>query len=137
MDIFYLPHENEGKVQREIENHLQALAACDVWFKRHPLVCEWKPPAYRPAELPVEHWGLKTLQGAYQAVTGKEIALGGRGAITDAGWLREQGIPTVVYGAGDVGTAHGKNEYLWLDDLLVFTKTVAAFIYKSAKGEGR
>ena len=134
VDIMYLPNENEKDVKREIESHLQAVAECDLWLKNHPPVYEWSLPSYLPAPLPLEHWGVKYLCGAYEAVTGSKMSLGGRGAITDAGWLAQQGIPTVVYGPGDIATAHGKNEYVWLNDLLVFTKAVAVFIYQSANG---
>ncbi len=137
MDIFYLPQEKEEEVKKEIENHLLAIAGCDLWLKKHPPTCEWTPPVYRPAPLPMEHWGVKNLRRAYEAVTGGKMNLGGRGAITDAGWILHQGIPTVVYGAGDIATAHGKDEYVWLDDLLVFTKTMAAFIYQSTNGGDR
>lgn len=133
--VFYLPNEKEEEVKKEIEEHLRAIAACDIWLKDHPPLCEWDPPSYLPAGLPTKHDGFIQLCHAYKTVTGKEIKLGGRGAITDAGWLLRQGIPTVVYGAGDITTAHGKNEYVYLDDLLIFTKTMATFIYQWMKAK--
>jgi len=128
--VLYLPNEMENKVKREIEKHLKSIAACDYWLRIHPPICNWYPPSYLPAELPTQHKAFQLLCDVYGEITGKKMQTGGRGAITDAGWLHRQGIPVVVYGAGDISTAHGSNEYIHLDDLLRFTKVMAAFIYK-------
>ena len=36
---------------------------------------------------------------------------------TDAKHLRPRGIPTVVYGPGELALAHAYNEYVTIDDL--------------------
>ena len=128
--ILYLPNEMANQVKREIEKHLKSIVACDYWLRIHPPICNWYPPSYLPAELPTQHKAFQLLCDIYGEITDKKMQTGGRGAITDAGWLHRQGIPVVVYGAGDISTAHGSNEYIHLDDLLRFTKVMAAFIYK-------
>jgi len=129
VSIFYLPNENEERVKEEIERYIRAIAATDVWLMQHQPICTWYKPAFIPSELPIENDGFRNLCNAYQKITNEKISLGGRGALTDAGWIEAQGIPVVVYGAGDINTAHGNNEFVTLKDLLVFTKTVATFMY--------
>lgn len=133
VSVFYLPNENKEQVKVEVEKYISAIAATDMWLKEHPPICTWYEPIFVPARLPIENEGFLNLCNAYKKITDREICLGGRGAITDAGWIESQGIPVVVYGAGDIITAHGNNEYVVLDDLLVFTKTIAAFIYRWMK----
>lgn len=48
--------------------------------------------------------------------------------VTDAGWLGEAGIPTVIYGPGKLEEAHSVDEKISIDELLTFTKTLMLFI---------
>ncbi|WP_243680520.1 M20/M25/M40 family metallo-hydrolase [Vulcanisaeta souniana] len=40
------------------------------------------------------------------------------GGATDGRYLRARGIPTVVYGPGELALAHAYNEYVTVDDLV-------------------
>lgn len=57
------------------------------------------------------HEGIERVLG----VTPKPIIVTGA---TDGRYLRARGIPTVVYGPGELALAHAYNEYVTVEDLL-------------------
>jgi acetylornithine deacetylase len=63
-----------------------------------------------------------------------EVEYGGRGAITDAGWLQRNGTPAVVYGPGDIYWAHRVDERVNLDDVLLYAKVLAVFLLRWCDG---
>lgn len=128
--VVFLPSEQERDVRHEIESHIASIVGCDYWLKMNPPICTWDPPVYLPAEVPEGAEPMNLLCDVYEKVTDKKIKIGERGAITDAGWFFKEGIPTVIFGAGDISSAHGADEFINLDDLLTFTKVVAAYIYQ-------
>jgi len=130
--VRWYPNDVEEQVKIEVEDQIRRAAESDLWLKKYPPHIEWRPEAYPSYYLPhdfdPDHPGMKMLAQAYNAVTGLNLDVGGRGIITDAGWLHKAGIPTVIYGAGKMYQAHQIDEHVVLDDVLTFTKTVAAFL---------
>jgi acetylornithine deacetylase len=43
----------------------------------------------------------------------------------DAAWMCERGIPTLIYGPGDIANAHSPNESVAVADLLQAAKVYA------------
>jgi acetylornithine deacetylase len=60
---------------------------------------------------------LEPLTVAIQAATGRRPALRGVPFGTDAGPLSATGTPCVVFGPGDIGQAHTKDEWIDLDQV--------------------
>ena len=73
--------------------------------------------------------GVKTLQKAHERIFHKAPLVTMSPTVTDGGWLGQAGIPTVIYGPGDLKEAHAVNESLDLDELVRYTQVVAQFIY--------
>ncbi|MNG36218.1 N-formyl-4-amino-5-aminomethyl-2-methylpyrimidine deformylase [compost metagenome] len=48
--------------------------------------------------------------------------------VTDAGWIGRAGIPTVIYGPGELAYAHAVNESTDIQELLDYTQIMIAFI---------
>ena len=61
---------------------------------------------------------MQTLAEAARLATGEDLQVGGgRGGITDARELDAAGIPTVVWGPGDLYRIHRLDERVDLDDV--------------------
>ena len=87
-------------------------------------VLDLAPPFETPADSPVAN----ALAEAIRSATGQAARLVGMRSWTDAENLVKQGIPTIVYGAGDLGIAHSSREAVSLADLETMAKTLAEFI---------
>lgn len=51
-------------------------------------------------------------------------------SVTDGGWLYNAGIPSVIYGPGDLHNAHAVNEEVSIEQLVDYTKIMLGFIIK-------
>jgi acetylornithine deacetylase len=121
--IFYSPHDEREAVRREILDCLDGACAQDDWLREHPPAVEWLP------SIPASDVGDDALLGvtgdAIAAVTGARPTLQGLVAGCDAGWLCEAGIPTLVYGPGDIANAHAPNESVAIAELVQAAKVYA------------
>ena len=144
--VVYLPGEDVEQVKAEVEEHLRAVAATDPWLMRHPPRVEWNPGRFPIEFLPIESRpedpGPALLAECLGAVTGRPAEVSGRDAIMDGGWLHRAGIPTVVFGPGDKRVIHQPDEYVELDDVVIYAKTIALFLVRwggavDGAGDGR
>ena len=122
--VWYPPDETYESVTREIEDYVRSAAQLDPWLRDHPPKVEWKlhwPPSKTEVDDPI----CKTLASAHENATGLPAQYQGFCATCDATFLNEQGIPTVIYGPGDLSVAHGPNEYVPVDELIDATRTYA------------
>jgi acetylornithine deacetylase/succinyl-diaminopimelate desuccinylase family protein len=130
----YLPNEQLDDVKAQVEDRLRAIAASDPWLRDHPPLVEWNPPRFPIEFLPIDgnptDAGPSMLGECLGIVSGAAPVVGGRDAIMDGGWLAQAGIPTVVFGPGDKRVIHKPDEYVELDDVVVFAKTVALFMMR-------
>jgi acetylornithine deacetylase len=66
---------------------------------------------------------------AHKRVTGAAPAVEGVSYGADMRLFTHFGrMPCVMYGAGDVGWAHGADEHISIDDLLTASKTIACLL---------
>ena len=132
--VVYLPGEDLGGVKHEVEQQLQALAAEDGWLADHPATVEWNPPEFPVQFVPMDGSprdpGATLLAKCLAAAGGRPADVGGRDAIMDGGWLHQAGIPTVVFGPGDKSVIHRPDEYVELEDVLRYAKTIALFLLR-------
>jgi acetylornithine deacetylase len=132
--VVYLPGEKPREVQQEIEEQLRRSSELDSWLRCYPPKIDWNPPeqpwVFPSSELDQDSDGVRVLGDVIQELAQGEVEYGGRGAITDAGWLRRTGTPTVVYGPGDVYWAHRVDERVNLDDVLLYAKVLAVFLLR-------
>jgi acetylornithine deacetylase/succinyl-diaminopimelate desuccinylase family protein len=130
--VTYLPSERREDVTAEVEERIAAAAALDRWLRRHRPTVEWDPPQhpleYAAADFDPESPHVAPLAEAVAAVTGEHPRLGGRGAITDAGWFHRARIPVVVFGPGDIEEAHALNECVRVSALLDHCKAITLFL---------
>ena len=120
------PGEDLDGARAEMAAAVAKAAAADPWMAKHPPVVEWWGGRFLAAETPLDHPLVSALQGAGAAVLGTPPALEGMTYGADMGLLAGiGGIPTVLFGAGDIRGAHGPNECVEVDALVAMARTLA------------
>ncbi|MCP3027352.1 acetylornithine deacetylase [Halobacillus sp. A5] len=135
--VHYYPEEYYKDVIREIEDHINRAAQADLWLKDHPPQFSWggksmiedKGEIFPAFSVDTFHSGVQLLAEAHQRIHEKPVEYSMSPTVTDGGWLAESGIPTVLYGPGELKEAHAVNESLEREQLLQFTKTMITFLY--------
>ena len=78
------------------------------------------------------HEFVKLIQKVTKKVTGKSViatgSTGGYSSLGNAYWTWVNGASSVMYGGGDFSRAHGRDEFITIDELLEVTKVFAALI---------
>ncbi|RAP77741.1 acetylornithine deacetylase [Paenibacillus montanisoli] len=134
--VHFYPNEDYETVAAEVEDHLLRIAQADPWLRNNPPVFRWggrsmieeRGEIFPSLELDMDSEGFKSLFANHQAVLGAEPAFGMSPTVTDAGWLGRAGIPTVIYGPGQLAHAHAVDESLDIKELLDYTKVMIGFI---------
>ena len=101
-------------------------ARTDPWLADHPPRVEWWGGQFAPAETPVDDPLVTTLAQAATDATGMAPRLEGVTFGADMRLLvNAGGIPTVLFGPGDVRRAHSPDEYVPIAELTATAKTLA------------
>lgn len=120
------PGEDPDGARAEMVAAVAEAAAADAWMAHHPPVVQWWGGRFLAAETPVDHPLVAALRGAGAAVLGAPPALEGMTYGADMGLLSGVGgIPTVLFGAGDIRRAHGPDEYVDVGELVAMARTLA------------
>ncbi|HHX95828.1 MAG TPA: acetylornithine deacetylase [Clostridia bacterium] len=134
--VHFYPDENYETVAREIEEHILNVAKADPWLKENPPHFTWggksmlvdRGEIFPSLELGKDHPGLKMLEELHTEVVGEKPVVDMCPTVTDAGWLARAGIPTVIYGPGELDLAHGVDESISVKDFVDYTKVILSFI---------
>jgi acetylornithine deacetylase/succinyl-diaminopimelate desuccinylase family protein len=122
--IYHHPDEPAEVTKREIEQYIMDWAARDPWLRDHPPQVDFYLELANFAIDP-GHLLVTTVGAAYQDVTGRAAPVSGFLAGSDATFLCENGIPTVIHGPGEVSVAHMTNEYVDIEQLHRAAQTYA------------
>ncbi|MHA6484153.1 acetylornithine deacetylase [Paenibacillus sp. strain BS8-2] len=134
--VHFYPDEDFERITSEIEDHLLRAAASDPWLRLHPPTFKWggrsmieeRGEIFPSLALNLEAAGLKELANNHQALLGTAPEIGMSSTVTDAGWIARTGIPTVIYGPGELRHAHAIDENVDLDELIQYTQVLIGFI---------
>ena len=134
--VHFYPDETWEQVVAEIEGHLLRAAAADLWLRDHPPTFRWggrsmiedRGEIFPAVPLPAATPGLAALARAHESVRGAAPAPAMWPSVSDAGWLARAGIPTIIYGPGDLEEAHTTNESVAVDDLVAAARVYARLI---------
>ncbi len=104
--------EASDAVRRQFERTLLNLAEEDPWLRDHPLEIKWSGGQFESGEIPLHHPLVKLCQQCMVDLTGHEPVLQGAPYGSDLRLLVNfGGIPTVLFGPGDVRVAHMPDEH--------------------------
>ena len=136
--VHFYPNETYEDVAKEIEAHIMNVTQADLWLREHPPTFTWggtsmiedRGEIFPSLEVDPNHDGVKLLAKTHETVAKKEAIIDVSPTVTDGGWLGDAGIPTVIYGPGNLQNAHAVNEQVSIAQLIEYTKVLVAFIYE-------
>lgn len=102
--------------------------ACDddPWLRDHPVAVQWWGGQFAPGLTDVDDAIVDVVRRGHAAVSDRPQAVWGTPYGSDLRLLRNLGgIPTVHYGPGDAGLAHGPAESVPIAELLTATRALA------------
>jgi acetylornithine deacetylase/succinyl-diaminopimelate desuccinylase family protein len=122
--IWYHPDESLESVQREVTQFIHDACRLDPWLSRVPPTLEW-PTGAGPYHIDPDAEIVAIVKDAHRSVTRQEPLVAGFIAGCDATTLCEHGVPTLVYGPGELSVAHAPDEYVDIDELVQACKVYA------------
>ncbi|WP_409464339.1 M20 family metallopeptidase [Amycolatopsis sp. GA6-003] len=129
------PGEDPDSVRREVERVLAEVAATDDWLREHPPVVRWDHEGLPGWETPVDSPLVAALRSAQQEAAGAEI-LTGFTAGSDAAYFGSRGVPTAIFGPGEVTKAHAPDESVAERDVVAATEVLALALARLEVGDG-
>ncbi len=124
-----LPGESPEDFKREMEEVIVEATRGDPWLREHPPEVEWLSGMWEPAELDPDHPFVLSLAESFRRVTGEEPKLVGVTYGSDMRlFTRYGGVPTVLFGPGDVRRAHFPDEYVPISEVTTAAKVLAELL---------
>lgn len=119
------PDEELDVARAQLEDVIAAVADADPWLREHAPSVEWVGGQFHPAVIANDHPLVGLVSAAHADIHGSPPPLRGAPYGSDMGKLVPVGgIPTVIYGPGDVRVAHRPDEFVPIDDLLACTRVL-------------
>jgi acetylornithine deacetylase len=120
------PGEPLEAARSEFELAIADLVAADPWLRDHPPELEWWGGRFEPAAIPADSAIVAAAAVAFETVSGSSPRIMGMTYGADMRLLvNDGGIPTIMFGPGDVRAAHRADEYVPVADLLTVTRALA------------
>jgi acetylornithine deacetylase len=119
-------HESTQEAKSAFEAAVAAAGAADPWLRDHPVEVEWWGGQFAPGQTTEDAAIVSALARAHGAVSDRPQQ---RWAAPYGSDLRLMttigGVPTVQYGPGDAGLAHGPREHVPIDEVLTTARVLA------------
>jgi acetylornithine deacetylase len=128
--IDVLPGEDLDEVTKSFEEHIMKAASLDWFMKDNPPKIERVDmrPIY-PTKIPLDHQIVSVLKDSFSAVMNDTPKVCGFEAACDAMMFNKYSdTPAVVFGAGQLGSAHRPDEFMDIDQLIASVKILALTI---------
>jgi acetylornithine deacetylase len=112
--------ESSDTVRRQFEQVVFDLSANDPWLCEHPAEIVWSGGQFDSGEIPADHPLVTLCQQCMADLSGQLPVIEGAPYGSDLRLLVNQGgIPSVLFGPGDVRVAHMPDEYVTVDELVL------------------
>ncbi|MEV7797148.1 ArgE/DapE family deacylase [Streptomyces sp. NPDC087512] len=118
------PGEPLEDVKAAFQRAVNEVTERDPWLRNNPPVVRWDHEGAAGWETPVNHPLIAALRSAQHRSQGQNHITGFT-AGSDAAFYGARGIPTAVFGPGDVTKAHGPDEFVDERDVIEATATLA------------
>ena len=125
------PGEDSESAKREFTDAVRDAASRDPYLQDHPPVIEWWGGQFMPAATALDAGIVRTASEAIRSVSGHPPRVEAMTYGADMRLLVNQGgIPTVLFGPGDVRRAHRPDELVPIEDLLTVARVIALLILR-------
>jgi acetylornithine deacetylase len=129
--------ESPADARRELEQVVARAAAADPWLRAHPPLLEWWGGTFDPAGIPDDHPIAGAVLESFARANAAPTALEGMTYGADMRLLvNVGGMPTVLFGPGNVRMAHKPDEYVPIDEINACTRTLALTALRFCGYEG-
>jgi acetylornithine deacetylase len=129
------PGEDVGAAKRAFEDAVAAAAERDSYLREHAPSVEWWGGQFMPATTSASAQIVTTTRDAINAVTGQSPRIEGMTYGADMRLLvNEGGIPTVLFGPGNVRRAHRPDESVPIEDLMTVARVIAVTALRFCDG---
>jgi acetylornithine deacetylase len=115
-----------------LERRVAEVCARHPWLAEHPVPVEWVGGAFASAELPPGSPLLGELRGALADAGGGPGPETGLPAGSDLRLYAAAGVPTLLYGPGDLRLAHGPMERVPVEAVVTAARTFALLALRTA-----
>jgi acetylornithine deacetylase len=120
------PNESTADARAALTDAVTEAASRSAWLKDNPIDIEWVEGQFEPGSTPLDSPILERLSCSHEAVVGTPPPVFGVPCGTDLRlFTRHAGIPTVLYGPGNVLNAHAADEFVSLREVVTCTKVLA------------
>jgi acetylornithine deacetylase len=124
--IGVLVDESVEDTRRSVEGAIAGTTAADPWLRENPPKVDWSGYQFDSARIQLDHPFVETVMGAYKDATKKKASLEGMTYASDMRHLvNTGGIPTVLFGPGNIRRAHAPDECVKVKELIDATRTLA------------
>lgn len=124
--IEFLPGETAKEVKVEFIHAIEGVINNDEWLKENPPRLEWFGLNVEPSQIFPDQPIVETVKRACSKIIGKKVDIIGFPAASD---MRIRVLfsktPSLHFGPGDLSVAHRVDEYIDIDELVMFTKALA------------
>ena len=118
--------ESEDHARAELEEKIAEISGKDDWLSINRPEVEWKGYSFASSRVPMSHPIVSVLGESFRSTTGGEPVYEGMTYASDARLLVDvANTPTIVFGPGDVRSAHRANECVSVEELEITAKTLA------------
>jgi len=128
--VEFLPGEKLEQVREEFEKTIKDAAKKDPWLKEHPPRVEWSGLHLQASQTPSNHPLVETFKKAWTVISREKQEVVGFPAGCDMRIRVLYGnTPSIIFGPGNLSLAHRIDEFIFIDELLSFTKALALGIF--------
>ncbi|MBK8901138.1 MAG: ArgE/DapE family deacylase [Anaerolineaceae bacterium] len=123
--------EDPAAAKKQLAEWVETAVQSDPWLRENPPIIEWWGAQFDPAEIAVEHEIVGKTAVSFQQITGQPPKIQGMPYGADMRLLvNVGGIPTIMFGPGDVRKAHQPDEHVPLAHLKTCTQTLTLTILR-------
>ncbi|MDB5552620.1 MAG: acetylornithine deacetylase/succinyl-diaminopimelate desuccinylase [Rhizobium sp.] len=126
--IWYPPGNSAEHIRNEIEAQVRRAAEMDPWLRLNPPVVHWDSN-WPVSDTDPSHPLVRSLVDARTAVLGAIPAgvsdTAGFNACCDSAFIEQKGIPSVIFGPGDLRCAHSIDEFVNLSEVVDAARILA------------
>ena len=132
------PGEDAEAAKRQFEQAVNHATHRDPYLEEHPPTIEWWGGQFMPAMTPMDSPIVAQTQAAIASVTGDTARVEGMTYGADMRLMVNQGgIPTVLFGPGNVRHAHRPDEFVPIEDLMTVARVIAVLALRFCGDGGR
>jgi acetylornithine deacetylase len=118
-------HETTDETEARLRRVVAEAAAADPWLREHPPEVKVITRGFGAARVSPGHRVVEVVADAAERVFGERPEPRAVPYASDmAGWVELAGVPTVMYGAGDLAQAHGADEHVSIDEVADATRVL-------------